>query len=129
MIVPLFYLVLRDILPGPSKSVILVPKLVPFTAPILKVPPGYRVNLFAEGLKAVRMIAVAPNDDVFVVQTRIEVKDAHLPHQVTVLWDADKDGVADGRQLWSDKLYMPFGIQFGYGHLYVANTGSIVRWP
>ncbi|MEI8281325.1 MAG: PQQ-dependent sugar dehydrogenase [Armatimonadota bacterium] len=129
MIIPLFYLVLRDFLPGPSKSVILVPKLVPFTAPFLKVPPGYRVNLFAEGLKAVRMIAVAPNDDVFVVQTRIEVKDPHLPHQVTVLWDADKDGVAEGRQLWSDKLFMPFGIQFGYGHLYVANTGSIVRWP
>ena len=129
MIIPLFYLILRDILPSPSKSVILVPKLVPFTAPFLKTPIGYHVNLFADGLKAVRMIAVAPNDDVFVVQTRIEVKDPHLPHQVTVLWDADKDGKADGRQLWSDKLDLPFGIQFAYGHLYVANTGSVVRWP
>ena len=129
MIIPLFYLVLRDVLPSPSKSVILVPKLVPFSAPFLRVPKGYGVNLFAEGLKAVRMIAVAPNDDVFVVQTRIEVKDPYLPHQVTVLWDADKDGVAEGRQLWSDKLNLPFGIQFAYGHLYVSNTGSIVRWP
>ena len=129
MIIPLFLLVLRDVLPPPSKSVILVPKLVPFSSPFLKVPNGYRVNLFAEGLKAVRMIAVAPNDDVFVVQTRIEVKDAHLPHQVSVLWDADKDGVAEGRKLWSDKLFMPFGIQFAFGHLYVANTGSVVRWP
>ena len=133
MILPLFFLVLREPdrtkLPAPSKSVILVPKLVPFTKPFLKVPKGYQVNLYAEGLKAVRMIAVAPNDDVFVVQTRIEVKDPHLPHQVTGLWDSKRTGVADNRKLWSDKLNLPFGIQFAYGHLYVSNTGSIVRWP
>lgn len=135
MFIPLVYLILRDQpagpvrLPAPSKSVILVPKMIPFSKPFLKVPDGYQVNLFAEGLKAVRMIAVAPNDDVFVVQTRIEVKDPHMPHQVTVLLDSDKDGTADDRKLWSDKLSMPFGIQFAYGHLYVANTGSIVRWP
>ena len=133
MFLSLVYLVLqepdRTHLPKPSKSVILVPKLVPFQEPFLKVPKGYSVNLFAEGLKAVRMIAVAPNDDVFVVQTRIEVKDPHLPHQVTVLWDANHDGVAEGRSVWSDKLNLPFGIQFAYGHLYVSNTGSIVRWP
>ena len=129
MFIPLVFLVLRDTLPSPSKSVILVPKMVPFAQPFLKVPKGYRVNLFAEGLKAVRMMTVAPNGDVFVVQTRIEVKDPKLPHQVTVLWDADKDGVAEGQSLWSDKLSLPFGIQFAFGHLYVANTGSIVRWP
>lgn len=120
---------MRAPLPSPSKSVILVPKIIPYTQPFLKLPEGYEAELFAEGLKAVRMIAVAPNDDVFVVQTRIEVKDPNLPHQVTVLWDADKDGKAEGRKLWSDKLSMPFGIAFAYGHLYVANTGSIVRWP
>ena len=103
--------------------------MVPFAQPFLKVPKGYRVNLFAEGLKAVRMMTVAPNGDVFVVQTRIEVKDPKLPHQVTVLWDADKDGAAEGQSLWSDKLSLPFGIQFAFNHLYVANTGSIVRWP
>lgn len=128
MLIPLLYFVLRGQLPSPSKSVILVPKIVASTGSFLNVPDGYQVNLFADGLKAVRMISVAPNDDVFVVQTRIEVKDPHLPHQVTVLWDEDKDGVAEGRQLWSDKLSMPFGIQFAYNHLYVANTGSIVRW-
>jgi glucose/arabinose dehydrogenase len=129
MILPLLLLALRGVVASPSKSVILVPKMMPFSKPFLTVPDGYRVNLFAEGLKAVRMMTVAPNDDVFVVQTRIEVKDPHLPHQVTVLWDADKDGVAEGKSVWSDKLNLPFGIQFGYGHLYVANTGSVVRWP
>ena len=128
LIIPLLILQTRE-LPKPSKSVILVPKVVPFTKPFLKVPKGYKVNLFADGLKAIRMIAVAPNDDVFVVQTRIEVKDPHRPHQVQVLWSSKKNGVADMRQLWSDGLTLPFGIQFGYGHLYVSNTGSIVRWP
>lgn len=129
MILGLLFLLYHRDLPAPSKSVILVPKIVPFSKPFLKVPPGYKVNLFADNLKAIRKIAVAPNDDVFVVQTRIEVKDPHLPHQVQVLWDSDHDGKADGRQLWSDKLFMPFGIQFAYGSLFVANTGSIVRWP
>lgn len=129
MILPLLIWAMRGNLPAPSKSVILVPKLIPFTKPFLKLPAGYKAEVFADNLKAIRMIAVAPNDDVFVVQTRIEVKDPHLPHQVQVLWDSDHDGKADGRQLWTDKLNMPFGIRFAYGHLYVANTGSIVRWP
>lgn len=128
MIIPLLLLALRGTIPPPSKSVILVPKLVPFSQPFLNLPNGYKAEVFADGLKAIRMIAVAPNDDVFVVQTRIEVKDPHLPHQVQVLWDSDHDGKAEGRQLWSDKLSMPFGIRFAFGHLYVANTGSIVRW-
>lgn len=112
-----------------SKSVIKVPVLVEAPKSFLKAPNGYKVTLFADDLKQVRMMAVAPNGDVFAVQTRIEKKGATHPHQVTVVWDSDRDGFADQHEIWSDHLDLPFGIQFGYGHVYVANTGSVVRWP
>lgn len=112
-----------------GKSVIKVPVLHTAPASFLKAPKGYKVTLFADNLKQVRMMAVAPNGDVFAVQTRIEKKGVTHPHQVTVLWDTNRDGAADQRELWSDHLDLPFGIQFGFGHLYVANTGSVVRWP
>jgi glucose/arabinose dehydrogenase len=116
-------------LPPISKSTILVPTLVPAPPKFLAVPKGYKVDLFAENLRHPRMMAVAPNGDVFVVQTRIEVKTKNHPHEVVVLSEPDANGVPTKRTVWSDKLDMPFGIQFAYGHLYVASTNAIVRWP
>ncbi len=116
-------------LPPPSKSVINLPKLVRTSKSFLSVPAGFKVNLFAGGLRHPRMMAVAPNGDAFVVETRIERNDLPHPNRVTVLWDNDKNGNADGRTLFADKLSYPFGITFGFDHLYVANTDKIVRWP
>jgi glucose/arabinose dehydrogenase len=74
-------------------------------------------------------MAVAPNGDIFVVESRLENGASKQPNRVTVLRDTNQDGIADTRSLWADKLYLPFGIAFHGGYLYVANTGSVVRWP
>jgi glucose/arabinose dehydrogenase len=95
----------------------------------LKVPQGCRVQRVAEGLEHPRWMAVSENGDIFVVESRLEIPKRKQPNQVTVLRDADGDGVAEERHLWADKLYLPFGISFHQGYLYVANTGSVVRWP
>jgi glucose/arabinose dehydrogenase len=119
-------------LPAPlaTKSVIKVPTLIPApNTSFLKPAPGYKVNLFAEGLRHPRMMAIAPNGDVFVVQTRLEVKEKNQPNQVVVLHNDKGLGHATGKTLYADHLNMPFGIQFAFGDLYVANTGSVVRWP
>ena len=118
-------------LPAPyaSKSVINVPKLVSAPKSFLQVPKGFKVDLYADGLKHPRMMAVAPNGDVFVVETRIEVKEKNQPNRVTALWSSNGSGKPDRRQIFADGLNLPFGIQFGFGNLYVANTGSVVRWP
>ena len=88
----------------------------------LQVPAGFAANVFAEGgFKRARWVAVAPGGDVFVTDA-----DAHT---LTVLADTDRDGVADARQVFAEGLARPFGIAFGAGHLYVANAGSVVRWP
>jgi glucose/arabinose dehydrogenase len=88
----------------------------------LTLPAGFAANVFAEGgFKRARWIAVAPGGDVFVTDA-----DAHT---LTVLRDANRDGVAEERHVFADGLARPFGIAFGAGHVYVANAGSVVRWP
>ena len=115
-------------LPPISKSTILVPTLVPTTKPFLKVPKGYAVDLYADNLRQPRMMAVAPNGDIFVVLTRVEQKVPSHPHDVIVLSGFDRQGIPQKRSTWTNQLDMPFGIQFGFGHVYVANAGSVVRW-
>lgn len=87
----------------------------------LFVPKGFKVNVFAEGgFRYPRWMALAPNGDVFVADSRA--------NSIIVLRDKDKDGVADERFVWSDKLAQPFGMAFHENWFYVANTDSIVRF-
>jgi glucose/arabinose dehydrogenase len=60
------------------------------------------------------MVRVAPNGDVFVVESRA--------NRVIVLHDGAKSIFAKG-------LNEPFGLAFREAFLYVANTDSIVRFP
>ncbi len=114
--------------PG-GKSVIRVPKQIPAPRSFLTGAKGFAVDLFVDNLNQPRKLAIAPNGDVFVVETRLERPIKNQPHEVVVLSGFDKDGRPTRRSSWSKELNYPFGIQFAFGHLYVANTGSIVRWP
>ena len=88
----------------------------------LSVPKGFSAKVFAEGgFKRMRWVAVAPGGDVFATDSDV--------HTLTVLRDTNGDGTADERHLFAEGLARPFGIAFGAGHVYVANAGSIVRWP
>lgn len=91
-----------------------------------KVPEGFEVNLFAEGLKKPRVIVTAPNGDIFVAESKSD--------QITVLRDADGDGKAEIRKVFSDQLKQPFGIAFyppgdSPTHIYIGNTDAVVRMP
>lgn len=87
----------------------------------LTVPKGFKVNVYAEGeFRYPRWMALAPNGDVFVADSRA--------NSIVVLRDKNKDGVADERFVWSDKLSQPFGMAFHKDWFYVANTDSVVRF-
>ncbi len=87
----------------------------------LIVPKGFKVNVFAEGeFRYPRWMALAPNGDVFVADSRA--------NSVVVLRDANKDGKADQRFIFSSKLSQPFGMAFHKEWFYVANTDSVVRF-
>jgi glucose/arabinose dehydrogenase len=82
-----------------------------------RVPAGFEVQLFATGLKGPRQARVAPNGDLFVVESSAG--------RVKVLRDKTIEVFAEG-------LNDPFGIAFyppaDPKWVYVANTDKIVRF-
>ena len=71
----------------------------------LMMPKGFKVNVFAEGnFKNPRWAVLAPNGDVFLADSG--------SNSVIVLRDANHDGVAEQRFVFSNKLSQPFGMAF-----------------
>lgn len=100
------------------------PRVVPVPdAPVLRVPEGFRVNLYAEHLGPARWMALSPEGDVLVVVS--------ADTRIWRLRDADGDGAAEARELFADAsngLDLPFGLAFSPTHAYVANTGGVRRY-
>jgi glucose/arabinose dehydrogenase len=98
-------------------------RVVPMpTGSHLKVPSGFAVNIFADNLQFARFMALAPNGDVFLAEP------LRGAAKITVLRDADGDGVADQRETFATGLNRPFGLAFWKNYLYVGNNDSIVRY-
>ena len=110
---------------------------------------GLRVQPFAKGLDHPRWLYVLPNGDVLVAETNAPaktegggVKDwmakrvmseagAVTPSadRISLLRDADGDGVAEQRTVFIDNLHSPFGMALVGNDLYIANTDGVVRFP
>jgi hypothetical protein len=93
---------------------------------VLSVPDGFTVKLFASGLSGPRLIRVAPNNDIFIAETRAD--------RVRVLRAADGAGQPSESEVFADGLTGPFGIAFypagpNPQWVYVANNNSVVRFP
>lgn len=84
-------------------------------------PEGFEVVTFAEDLSDPRNMALAPNGDVFVAESRAG--------EIVVLLDEDADGRAERRETFATGLDRPFGLAFHAGYLYVGNNGAVVRFP
>src|SRR4051794_29962317 len=111
--------------PGATRSVASSSRVVPRPpGRALQVPAGFKIELFAEGLRAPRIVRVAPNGAVFVAETRAG--------NLRVL-RAD-GGKAATNEVFASGLRQPFGIAFfpngdNPQWVYVANTDSVVRFP
>jgi len=110
--------------------------------------PGLKVNAFAAGLKHPRWIQVLPNGDVTVAealqsggQPRSLFDHAMVatmrraaalgvsPNRITLLRDADGDGVAEQRHTLLENLKQPFGMALLGDTFYVGNTDGVVAFP
>ncbi len=92
--------------------------------PVLRVPPGFTVNIFAENLNAPRWLALTPNGDVLVTETR--------QNRILLLRDNNGDGVADVRQTFADEkngVNIPFGMAFAGNSFFLGNTDAVLRFP
>jgi glucose/arabinose dehydrogenase len=113
--------------PGATRSAANVSRVVPRPAGAApQVPPGFKVELFAEDLSGPRIIRVAPNGDIFVAETRAG--------RIRVFHGADAASKPTANKVYATGLHQPFGIAFfpsgdNPQWLYVANTDSVVRFP
>jgi glucose/arabinose dehydrogenase len=110
---------------------------------------GLKVEAFATGLEHPRWIHVLPNGDVLVAETNSPPKPkekgirayfmrkffkkagAAVPsaNRITVLRDANCDGIAETRSIILRELRSPFGMALVGDALYVANADAIVKFP
>lgn len=109
--------------PGHTSSARKGPRVVgvPDTAR-LAVPPGFVVQVFADGLDRPRTMRLTPEGDVLVAESRA--------HRLTLLRDANRDGVAEARTAvatQSSNLNNPFGLAFVGTSLYVGSEDRLTR--
>lgn len=112
--------------------------------------PGLVVSAFAAGLDHPRWVYVLPNGDVLVAETNAPPNRDNRPgirgwffkyfqkkaggavpsaNRITLLRDADGDGVAEVRSAFLEGLSSPFGMVLVGNDFYVANTDAVVRFP
>ncbi len=112
--------------------------------------PGLQVAAFAAGLDHPRWLLVLPNGDVLVAESNAPQRPEDSPglrgwimglvmkqagagvpsaDRITLLRDADGDGVAEMRSVLLQGLHSPFGMVLIGDTLYVANTDAVLRFP
>ena len=100
------------------------PNVIPVPPnPVLQVPAGFEVSVFAEGLAAPRWLALTPTGDVLVTETR--------QNRIRLLRDANQDGVAEVSTFATaaNGLDIPFGMSFSQDAFYLGNTNAVLRFP
>lgn len=86
----------------------------------LHLPAGFNVSIFADNLPGARSLALGDNGVVY-VGTGKEGK-------LHAVQDADGNGVAEAWHLIDSDLYMPNGVAYQNGTLYVAAVNRILRY-
>jgi glucose/arabinose dehydrogenase len=117
-------------LPPPSSNVLAINRARVIERPEgaqLQVPPGFKIELYAEGFRDPRYLLTAPKGDVFVAESRA--------NQIKVLRDIKDSGKPDVTEIFAERdLNKPFGMAFyppgnDPQFLYVANTDGVIRFP
>lgn len=88
----------------------------------LSVPAGFNVTIYADKLQMARVMALAPNGDVFLSEPV-----SRTAGKITILRDTNHDGVAETRETFATGLNRPFGLAFWRNYLYVGNNDSVIR--
>lgn len=120
-----------------------------------RAPQGFRVTALAKGLDHPRWVYTLPNGDVLVAESNKPkpqegAKNVHAEgirgkvmgwvmkragagvpsaDRITLLRDADGDGVAEVRSVLLSGLTSPFGMALVGNELFIANADAIVKVP
>ncbi|WP_408950116.1 PQQ-dependent sugar dehydrogenase [Lysobacter sp. Hz 25] len=144
----------RPTLPAPNKTLLPTVNIAPavgWPSGGNPVPAaGLAVTAFADGLDHPRWLHVLPNGDVLVAESNAPASDkkasgikawiagrmmkragAAVPSadRISLLRDADGDGVAEFRSVFLQGLHSPFGMALVGNDFYVANADAVLRFP
>ena len=89
-------------------------------------PPGFKVNLYAEGLDTPRVIRTAPNGDIFLAESG--------SGQIRVYRGMTADGKPAQTSIFAANLDKPYGIAFyptgpDPQWVYIGDTNAVLRFP
>jgi glucose/arabinose dehydrogenase len=112
------------------------------------VPEGFTISVVADDLRIPRQMLMLPNGDLLVAEgsgggaPRLRPKDVLAGlikargkssveggDRITLIRDANGDGVPELRTVLIDDLNAPYGMAFVDGNLYVANQDAVIRFP
>ncbi|MBC6444061.1 MAG: PQQ-dependent sugar dehydrogenase [Alphaproteobacteria bacterium GM202ARS2] len=86
-----------------------------------RVPKGFRVNVFAEGLEHPRRLLVDDRGSVYVAESGAD--------KITYIRDNDGDGVGEDVRMCADDFDTPYGMAIQDGFFYVADVDHVWRLP
>ncbi|HSV45914.1 MAG TPA: sorbosone dehydrogenase family protein [Ramlibacter sp.] len=144
----------RPQLPSPNRALVPTVQIAPAAGwpdgAHPAAPAGWRVTALARGLSHPRWLLVLPNGDVLVAESNkpappeppkgarakvmgmvMKQAGATVPSadRISLLRDADGDGVAEVRSVFLKGLHSPFGMVLVGNELYVANADAVLRFP
>ncbi|WP_315386120.1 sorbosone dehydrogenase family protein [uncultured Stenotrophomonas sp.] len=124
-----------------------IAKPTPWGDNVPTVPAGFKVSAIATDLAIPRQTLVLPNGDILVAEGRggsapnLKPKDViagkikakgntqvKSGNRLTLLRDADGDGVYELKTVFADKLNAPYGLAMIGNAIYVANQDALVRF-
>jgi len=85
----------------------------------IKLPKGFKIQIFAKNIETAREVSVSPSGTVFVGTKN---------GKVYALKDTNDDYKADKVYVIADGLDMPVGVVFYNGDLYVSEIGRIIKF-
>ncbi|MRX50815.1 sorbosone dehydrogenase family protein [Paracoccus sp. S-4012] len=138
-------------LPAPQRGllpVMTIPRPALWGDALPAVPAGYTIRPIATDLKIPRQTIVLPNGDILVAEGRgggdapsLRPKDiiagvvkglgtssVEGGNRLSLLRDADGDGIYEAQGVFADNLNAPYGLALVNGSIYVANQDAVVRF-
>ena len=86
----------------------------------LKLPPGFSIEIYAEGVENARQMVLGDEGTLFVGSRKAG--------KLWAVTDTDGDQAADTVRLIDDGLNLPSGVEFREGALYVGAVDKILRY-
>ncbi len=91
----------------------------------IKLPPGFNISVYANGVRGARSMALGTNGTLFVGTGAMQRNGAG---EVFAVVDRDKNNIADEVITIAKGLNMPNGVAFRNGALFVAEVNRVIRY-